>query len=64
MWQAFSFHMEVISEIDQHFIPWEFEINSKAMRKVGPNESLVVVAESQAGVYLTSVPIRTLVMLG
>jgi len=40
---------------------WNFEVDSKAMRKVGENEVLVTIAESQGGAFNISTPLRTLV---
>ena len=41
----------------------QYVIDSKAMRKVAPNETLVVMAESQAGVVNVANPFRLLVKL-
>jgi len=63
VWRSYSYRLEVVSEIGEHFIEWDFEVDSKAMRKVGPNESAVIVAESFAGEYQISCPWRMLVKL-
>ncbi len=39
------------------------EVDSKAMRKVGPDETVVIVAESQAGAFEISTPVRQLYKL-
>jgi len=46
-----------------NFVPWHFEVDSKAMRRMGPNKVLVGIAESQSGAYTISSPLRTLVKL-
>ena len=42
---------------------WEYELDSKAMRKVGPNMTLAVIAQSQGGAFSVSIPLRVLVKL-
>jgi len=61
LWQSFSFGF-VATTADTK-ISVELEVDSKAMRKIGPNEVLVGIAESQVGAYSISAPIRTLVKL-
>ncbi len=39
----------------------DFEVDSKAMRKVGPNEVVVQIAESQTGAYALATGVRTLI---
>ena len=40
-----------------------FEVDSKAMRKVSENETIVIVAESQSGAFGISTPLRVLLKL-
>jgi len=61
--RMFSYALEVVSQIGEHFIEWDFEIDSKAMRKIGSNEAFVMVAESIVGEFQISAPFRTLIKL-
>ncbi len=63
MWRAFTYHFEFGDGTGVNFPNWTLELDSKAMRRVGPNESLVVIAESESGAYQLSVPLRVLVKL-
>ncbi len=64
VWRSFSFHLDVQSAVGFDVnSALEFEIDSKAMRKIHPNESLVTIAESQQGAFDISFPIRTLTKL-
>ena len=46
VWQAFSFELLFDDATGVMTPNWNIEINSKAMRKVGPNESVVFICES------------------
>ena len=64
VWRSFSLHLDVQSAVGfdvQSMI--NMEVDSKAMRKIYPNETFVLVAESQAGAFDISMPLRTLVKL-
>ncbi len=63
MWRSFSFNFKFLDATGVQFNTWSFEVDSKAMRKMGPNEVLVTVADSQAGAYAVSSPLRALVKL-
>ena len=63
VWRSFSYRLAFQSAVAVNFPDWAFEVDSKAMRKGGPNEVLVTVAESQVGAYQISAPLRTLVKL-
>lgn len=63
VWRSFSLHLDVQSAIGFSLEMENFEVDSKAMRKVGQNESLVWVAESQAGAFDISTPLRQLIKL-
>ena len=63
VWRSFGFRWEVTTDIGRIAIPWSLEIDSKAMRKMGPNERLVVIAESQAGAFSIFDGTRTLIKL-
>ncbi len=63
VWHAFAYRFEFSDASGFNFPNWSFEIDSKAMRKVGSNNTLVVVAESFGGAYNIASPLRTLVKL-
>jgi len=63
VWRSFSYHFEFATAAAVNFPDWNFEVDSKAMRKVSNNEVLVIIAESQEGAYRLSSPLRTLVKL-
>jgi len=63
VWRSFCYRLQFEDGTGVQYPDWNFEIDSKAMRKVTPNETLVIVAESQAGVYSICFGIRTLVKL-
>jgi len=63
VWRSFSYNLEFSDATGLNFLNWNFEVDSKAMRKITTNESLVLVAESQGGAFSISTPIRTLVKL-
>ena len=63
VWRSFSYRFEFADATGVNFPNWSFEIDSKAMRKISPSESLVVIAESQAGSFLISTPLRMLIKL-
>ncbi len=49
VWRSFAHRYELITAASSLLATWSMEIDSKAMRKVQVNETLVVVAESQVG---------------
>ena len=52
VWRSFGEHVQSITQAGVIYPgSLTLEIDSKAMRKVTPNETLVVVAESQAGAF-------------
>ncbi len=51
VWRSFGHHYEVLDATSSLLGSWSMEIDSKAMRKVTPNEVMVVVAESQVGAF-------------
>ena len=64
VWRSFALHLDVQSVVGfdvQGMI--NFEVDSKAMRKLSPNETLLTVAESQVGAFDIAIPWRTLVKL-
>ena len=63
VWRAFSYRFDFGTNVGLSFPDWQLEIDSKAMRKMGPNDVMVGIAESQQGAFDISPPIRTLVKL-
>jgi len=51
VWRTFAMHFENISQVGVLLGSWSFEVDSKAMRKISPNEVLVIVAASQSGAF-------------
>ena len=63
VWRSFSWRMEFLSGTSVWLTDWSLEIDSKAMRKVGDNETIVLMAESQGGAFRVSAPLRVLLKL-
>ena len=63
MWRPFAYRYEFQSAIGTNYGNWTFEIDSKAMRKISPNEAVVTVVESFAGAFDVNNPLRTLIKL-
>ncbi len=63
LWRSFSYTLELGDATSIMTVNWNFEVDSRAMRKVGSNETLVVVAESQGGAFSLFAGVRTLVKL-
>jgi len=63
VWRSFSLHYESITAASSFIASWEFEVDSKAMRKVGPNDTIVLMASSQVGAFDISMPLRMLLKL-
>ena len=63
VWRSFAFKFEFATAASVNFPRWDFEIDSKGQRKIGPNDILVAVAESQAGAYSIATPLRQLFKL-
>jgi len=61
--QPFAFHFESITQAGVLLGSFEFEIDSKGMRKVEPNSVMVAVAESVVGSYQLADVTRLLLML-
>ena len=51
VWRSFGYFLENGSNIGLLRGHESLEIDSKAMRKIGPNETMVVMCESQAGAF-------------
>ncbi len=63
VWRSFSYSFQHASDVGVNFPNWNFEVDSKAMRKASINEVLVVIAESQSGAFEISTPLRVLLKL-
>ena len=64
VWRPFAFQVEFIDGTGSRIVAWpQLEIDSKGMRKVAANETLVVMAESQGGAFSIAAPHRYLVKL-
>jgi len=63
VWRSFSYHMQFNDLTGVGWLDWNFEVDSKAMRKVSPNERVVIIVESQVGAFVVSTPLRMLVKL-
>ena len=67
VWQPFAYRYEFTTDVDRLVLGVQGagagEIDSKAMRKVAPNETLVVMVESEAVAFSASINFRILVKL-
>ncbi len=63
VWQSFCYDFEFNDATGINFPTWNFEVDSKAMRKIGPNETVVLTASSQSGAFAICSPLRFLTML-
>jgi len=64
VWRSFAFHYEFHDATSTGLASLEFEVDSKAMRKVTDNETCVVVVESEGSAALEAfVGVRTLFKL-
>jgi len=61
--QPFAFRLDVTSDIGRLISSLQIEVDSKAMRKVGPNTAAVVVAESLSGALSVADTTRLLLKL-
>ena len=63
VWGAFAYGFEFADATGVNFPNWSAEIDSKAMRKITPNEVIVTVVESQTGGFSVSFNTRLLIKL-
>ena len=63
VWRPFTYRLEFSDATSMLLGSWDFEIDSKAMRKTGPGETMVLVAESQSGAFSISSQLRFLFKL-
>ena len=63
VWRSFAEIFEFKDATGSLVISTGFQVDSKAMRKITTNETLVVIAESQSGAYQIFSAVRTLLKL-
>ena len=63
IWQAIGMRFEFNDATGTFLASWNYDVDSKAMRKVGPNEAWVFVAESQSGAFSIHESVRLLLKL-
>ena len=63
VWQSFGGHLEFSSGVGVNLEQLRYEINSKAMRKIKDNETVVEVCESQTGAFQALGIIRQLYLM-
>ena len=63
VWRSFAYDFEFNDATGINYPTWNFELDSKAMRKIGPNETIVGIAESFSGAFNISANTRSLVKL-
>ena len=63
VWRSFSMSWDFDDATGIRFSTINMEVDSKAMRKVNDDETVVLVAESQSGAFDISMPLRMLVKL-
>ncbi len=63
VWRSFGYGWDVTTDIGRQWSSRDFEIDSKAMRKVSPNETVIIVVESVVGAIDVLPAIRMLVKL-
>jgi len=63
VWQSFAQRMDAVTQAGILQGALNFVIDSKAMRKVQPNETIVFVAESQSKAFRITETVRVLLML-
>ncbi len=63
VWRSFSFALEAGDATGLTRVSFEQEVDSKAMRKVTENETIILVAESQGGAFRINMPLRLLLKL-
>jgi len=63
VWRSFGYELEFEDATGVSYPSWGFEVDSKAMRKIGPSEAIVFVAESQFGAFDIAASLRLLAKL-
>ena len=63
VWRSFGLRLEHKSAVGIDKVSQGYEVDSKGMRKVTDNETIVLVAESQSGAFDISMAVRMLLKL-
>ncbi len=63
VWRSFAWIFDVTTDVGRLNASVEFELDSKAMRKMDANSAIVVVVESQANAFQAFVGLRQLLKL-
>jgi len=63
VWRSFTYKLDVVSATGILPFIWDFEVDSKAMRKLGEGDAIIFVAQSQSGAYDIAAPLRLLLKL-
>ncbi len=63
VWESFNYTADFKSGVGYDLLSQEYDVDSKAMRKITANDTIVMVAESQSGAFDISMPLRTLMKL-
>ena len=63
VWEPFSNFLEVTTDIGRFLGSWERLVDSKAMRRIGDEDTMITVVESQGVAFDVSANIRTLFKL-
>ncbi len=62
-WRSFAFNFDVTTDVGRLLASWTLEMDSKAMRKIAIDETIVLMAESQQGALEVAMPLRLLMKL-
>jgi len=63
MWRSFAHHYEFHDPTGTLLGSWDAEVDSKAMRKVTDNETIILMCESQTGGLQIAMPLRFLLKM-
>jgi len=62
-WFSWASRIEFQSGVGEMMIGARYQVDSKAMRKIGSNEAVVIMAESQSGAVTVNAPLRLLFLM-
>ena len=63
LWQPYAYFLNFGTDVGSREGTRQYTLDSKSMRKITPNETLVLMAESQVGAVSIGMTIRTLIKL-
>ncbi len=63
VWRSFAYHFEFATAAAVNYPRFDFEVDSKAMRKISASETIVTIAESVTGAFEISSNLRRLIKL-